>query len=121
MVIEQFGRAAGEIPPLRHVHHKEMGTRTMSTRRVVDWRIEPGEGDTHTLYLRNRPVLQDASMTQINKHLRKHHRAGETVHDVAEDGYVTDMTRRVERRQPAQRVSPLRRRHKAVRMPLLRF
>lgn len=93
----------------------------MSTRRVVDWRIEPGENDTHTLYLRNREVLRDASMTEISKHLRRHRKAGETVHDVAEDGYVTDMTRRIERRQPAQRTSPLKRRRKAVRMPLLRF
>lgn len=93
----------------------------MSTRRVVDWRIEPDEGDTHTLYLRNREVLRGASMTEINKHLRKHRQPGQSVHDVAEDGYVTDLTRRIERRQPTQRVSPLKRRRRPVRMPLVRF
>lgn len=91
----------------------------MSTRRVVDWRIEPGEDDTHTLYLRNRPVLRDSSMTEINKHLRKHRQPGQSVHEVADDGYVTDVTRAVERHQP-RRHQPAKRRP-IVRMPLMRF
>ena len=84
----------------------------MSTRRVIDWRIEPGEDDTETLYLRNRPVLRDASPAEVGK-------PGQSVHLVAEDGYVTDVTRTIERRQPARR-QPAKRRP-IVRMPLMRF
>lgn len=91
----------------------------MSTRRVIDWRIEPGEDDTETLYLRNRPVLRDASPAEVGKHLRKHRQPGQSVHLVAEDGYVTDVTRTIERRQPARR-QPAKRRP-IVRMPLMRF
>lgn len=93
----------------------------MSTRRVVDWRIEPGEDDTHTLYLRNRQVLRDTSRTEIDKHLRKHRQPGQSVHLVAEDGYIADITRQIERRQPVQRTGPARKRHRPVRMPLMRF
>lgn len=88
-------------------------------RRVVDWQIKPGEDDTYDLYLRNRQVLHDTSMTEINKHLRKNRRPDQTVHEIADDGYITDVTRRVQRRQPVSR-RPARRRT-SVRMPLLRF
>lgn len=90
--------------------------------RVLDWRIEPGEekGD-YCLYLRNRQVLRDTSMTEINKHLRKRRQPGQKVHEIADDGYATDVTRRVERRQPPVRQSPVRKRRTPVRMPLIRF
>lgn len=93
----------------------------MSTRRVVDWRIEPGEDDTETLYLRNRRVLRDASPAEVRKHLRRNRQQGQSVHLVAEDGYITDITRAIERRQPSRRTAPARKRHRPVRMPLLRF
>lgn len=93
----------------------------MGTRRVVDWRIEPGESDDgFHLYLRDRRVLRDTSITEINKHLKRTRQPGQTVHQIADDGYVTDITKTVERRQPAVRRRPSRRRV-PVRMPLIRF
>jgi hypothetical protein len=94
----------------------------MPSRRVIDWQIKPGDKDnSYVLLLRNRTVLTDSSMTEINKHLRKHRDQGQTVHEVAEDGYATDVTRRLDRRhRPAQPASAPRRRS-PVRMPLIRF
>lgn len=93
----------------------------MGARRVVDWRITQDGDGGYELHLRNRQVLRDTTMTEINKHLRKNRQAGQTVHEVADDGYVTDVTRRVERRQPTDRRKPVTRTRKPVRMPLLRW
>ena len=93
----------------------------MGTRRVVDWRITQDDGGNYELHLGNRQVLRDTTMTEINKHLRKNRQAGQTVHEVAEDGYVTDVTRRVERRRPADRRDPSQRPRRPIRMPLIRW
>lgn len=93
----------------------------MPSRRVIDWQIRPNDDDTYDLLLRHRPVLIGSSMTEIGKYLRRHRQPGQSVHQVAEDGYITDITRAVERRQPARRTPPARRRHRPVRMPLMRF
>lgn len=93
----------------------------MSTRRVIDWRIQPGDGDHYTLYFRNKQVMDDQSMVEINKHLRNNRSPGQTVHQVADDGYITDVTRGIDRRQPTRRRSPVGKRRRPVRMPLIRF
>lgn len=93
----------------------------MGARRVVDWRITQDDDGNYELHLGNRQVLRDTTMTEINKHLRKNRQAGQTVHEVAEDGYITDVTRRVERRQSADRRDPAQRPRKPLRMPLIRW
>lgn len=52
----------------------------MSERRLIVWRIEPGEAsESYTLHRRNHPVLVDQDMSAIWKHLREHRAEGETV------------------------------------------
>lgn len=53
----------------------------MSTsRRLIDWRIEPGEtSDSYTLHRRNRPVLRESGIGEVWKYLREHRTEGETV------------------------------------------
>lgn len=92
----------------------------MAARRVIDWRIVPGDNDNYDLYLRNRRVLTDRSMSEINKHLRKHRGSGETVHSVADDGYVTNITRRIDRRQPRV-LGAIPKPHRAIRTALMRL
>ena len=92
----------------------------MSPRRVSDWQIKPSEGEkeNYDLYLNNRQVLQGRSMTEIGKYLRRHLQDDQTVHEVADDGYVTDRTKRHQRRKrPTSQPSA----HKPVRMPFIRF
>ena len=91
----------------------------MSPRRVVDWRIEQNKDETYNLFLRNKLVLQDSSMTAIKKYLKRHRSDGQTVHEVADDGYVTDRTRAIERRQRRRSVPGVH--HRPVRMPFARF
>lgn len=93
----------------------------MSPRRVVDWKIEEKEDGTYDLYLRNRPVLQDRSMTEIDKHLKRHREQGQTVHEIAPDGYKTDHTPRFDRKQRRKGKLPLKAPHRPVRMPFVRF
>lgn len=96
----------------------------MSPRRVIDWQIKPGdENDTYDLLLRHKTVLTGRSLTDIHKHLRKHRQPNQSIHQVADDGYITDVTTSVDRRQKHRPVRPARPRrgHRPVRMPLLRF
>lgn len=93
----------------------------MSTRRVVDWQIKPGDDDNHDLYLHNRRVLHDMSITEITKYLRQRRQPSETVHQIASDGYITDRTDEIERRQPNLRRRPLPKSRVPVRMPLIKF
>ncbi len=93
----------------------------MGARRVVDWRITQDGDGNYELHLGNRQVLRDTTMTEINKHLKKNRQAGQTVHEVADDGYITDVTRRIERRQPADRRDAAPRPRKPVRLPLIRW
>lgn len=93
----------------------------MGARRVVDWRITQDDSGNYELHLGNRQVLRDTTLTEINKHLKKNRQAGQTVHEVADDGYITDVTRRVKRRQSTDRRDPSRRPRKPVRMPLVRW
>lgn len=87
---------------------------------MTDWQIKPGEEDGQfDLFLRGRLVLGDSSMIAINKYLKKHRSDDQTVHEVADDGYVTDRTRAIERRQ--RRRSVPRVHHRPVRMPFMRF
>lgn len=91
----------------------------MSARRVVDWQVKP-DGDDYSLSYRGRPVSDGQTMTDVRRYLHKNRTPGEQVVQVAEDGYVTDLTDQIARRQPRRR-QPGAKGRRPVRMPLIRF
>jgi hypothetical protein len=92
----------------------------MSARRVIDWRIEP-DGDDYTLLYRNKQVLHGRNMADIQRYLKKHRTSEQTVFQVAEDGYTTNLTPQMNRRQRSSRPSSAPRPRVPMRMPLMRF
>jgi len=82
----------------------------MSARRLIDWRIEPGESsDRYILHRRNRPVLQDRGMSEIWKYLREHREKGETIFLRSDPQDVpTNVTHKFDHANPAQVANPRR-------------
>jgi hypothetical protein len=81
-----------------------------TTRRLIDWRIEPGEAsESYTLHRRNRPVLSDSGMGDIWKYLHRHRQQGETVvFRRSPDDMPTNVTDKLDRRHPDEVANPRR-------------
>lgn len=81
-----------------------------TTRRLIDWRIEPGEaGESYTLHRRNRPVLTDSGMGEIWKYLRRHRQSGEKTVFRRDAGDIpTDVTDKLDRKHPGSLANPRR-------------
>ena len=93
----------------------------MSPRRIIDWRIVPGDDDdTYDLLLRGRRKLTNSSQVELQKYLKKHFEHGQTVFEIDKDGRVVDLTKRLTRR--LKPTGPIRARtHIPLRMPLVRW
>jgi hypothetical protein len=71
--------------------------------RVIDWQVRSSTGGSFELYKGSREVLADTTMTEVGKYLRRNRQQGQSVHLVAEDGYISDITQRADRKGWVQR------------------
>jgi hypothetical protein len=71
--------------------------------RVIDWQVRSSTGGGFELYRGSRELLADATMTEVGKYLRRNRQRGQSVHLVAPDGYVSDITQRADRKGWGQR------------------
>lgn len=73
----------------------------MSGTRAIVWLIEPDGKETYVVKKRNRVVRDDLSIQQAMKYVRNGRESGDPVHQVAEDGYVSNITNRFQQSRTA--------------------
>jgi hypothetical protein len=73
----------------------------MGDRRAITWLIEPDDKqeDTYDLRRGNRLVLSGQPLTSVMRHVRRNRTLGETVHRLADDLRVEDITKAFEPRK----------------------
>lgn len=93
------------------------------------WRVEEAEDGTVSLSTGSSgtyEVLSGTTRAEADRYVKRYFQPGDTVTQIASDGYRTDLTRRyappVRSSGPASQKSPSAPRRRApVRMPLMRF